>query len=266
MASLVDSAPVEGGVAWRESGRWHAEPIVFLHGLGGSRTAWDAQLADLCDRWRCIAWDLPGYGASRAIDTSVTFAALASAAAIFISRFGDSAHVVGLSFGGMIAQYLAAFHPDRVRSLTLISTSPKFGLDGTDPAEWRAARLDALDTGAQPSDFAGAVLKGLAGPSITAGALASQVAAMGRITSAALRSSIECLVTHDARALLGRITAPTQCLVGSLDTETPASYSRAIADGIPGARVHVIKGAGHLLHVEAPDHVNMVIREHCLRC
>jgi pimeloyl-ACP methyl ester carboxylesterase len=166
--------------------------------------------------------------------------------------------------GGMIAQYLAAFHPSRVRSLTLLATSPKFGLDGTDPTEWRAARLAPLNRGVQPSDFAPAVLRSLAGPSITSEALDSQIAAMGRVTAAALRTSIECLITHDSRALLSGIVAPTQCLVGSLDDETPVEYSRAIAAGIGrNTPVRVIDGAGHLLHVEAPDAVNALIAEHC---
>jgi 3-oxoadipate enol-lactonase len=264
MAEFRDLRDPVSGFAWREAGSPTAPPIVFLHGLGGGRTAWDPQLSGLADDWRCIAWDLPGYGEARPLREPVTFAGLAAAAARFIGQFSDSAHVVGMSMGGMIAQYLAAFHPLRVRSLTLMSTSPKFGLDGTDPVTWRAARLRPLDDGVEPSEFAAAVLSHLAGPSILPAALDSQVAAMGRITGAALRTSIECLITHDSRALLSGITAATQCLVGSLDDETPAAYSAAIAAGIGrGASVHVIEGAGHLLHVEAPDAVNALIAEHC---
>jgi pimeloyl-ACP methyl ester carboxylesterase len=254
---------VDGTLAWRERGS--GAPIVFLHGLGGSRSAWGPQLDGLGDRWRCLAWDLPGYGASAPLDKPVTFTALADAAARWIELVGGTAHVVGMSFGGMIAQYLAANHPDRVRSLTLMATSPKFGLDGTDPHQWRAARLGALDHGVEPADFAHVVLSGLAGPSITSEALAGQEAAMARISSAALRTSIDCIVTHDTHHLLGRINAPTQCLVGEADEETPVSYSEAIAAGIPHARVLIIPGAGHLLHVEAPDAVNALIDEHCSR-
>ena len=111
---------------------------------------------------------------------------------------------------------------------------------------WRAARLAPLDAGREPADFADAVLAGIAGPNISPDALAGQRAAMARISSAALRRSIDCLVTHDSRAVLGSVAVPTLCLVGELDTETPVAYTEALADLIPGARIEVLAGAGHL--------------------
>ena len=146
-------------------------------------------------------------------------------------------------------------------SLTLLSTSPAFGLDGTKPDEWRAARLAPLDAGREPADFADDVLAAIAGPHISAEAMAGQRAAMARISADALRTSIECLVTHDSTALLPTITAPTVCMVGDLDEETPVGYGFALADLIPGARLAVIPMAGHLLNVEAPEAVNRLLEE-----
>jgi 3-oxoadipate enol-lactonase len=234
------------GFAWREAGE--GELVVLLHGLGGSR----------------VSWDLPGYGASTPLPNErVTFRALANAAAGFVHGLGEHrAHVVGISMGGMIAQYLAAWHPEVVRSLTLLSTSPAFGLDGTRPDEWRAARLAPLDQGLEPVDFADRVLSAIAGPNITAEALAGQRAAMARITSEALRRSIDCLITHDTRPLLADIHAHTLVMVGALDEETPEAYSEHLARHIPVATLAVISGAGHLLNVEAPDEVNRLIARH----
>jgi 3-oxoadipate enol-lactonase len=172
---------------------------------------------------------------------------------------------VGISFGGMIAQYTAAFHPGIVASLTLLSTSPKFGLDGTQPDEWRAARLAPLDLGLEPADIAERVLGSLAGPHLTPEAMAGQIAAMSRISAAALRRSIDCLITHDSRSILPSIAVPTLCLVGDLDDETPPAYAMAVADLIAGSRLAVIEGAGHLLNVEAPDAVNDAILDHIAR-
>jgi 3-oxoadipate enol-lactonase len=271
MSAFVDQ--VQRGIAWREvrpgarrSGAVGGPPALFLHGLGGSRTSWDPQLASIGSHRRAAAWDLPGYGESAPLDTPMTFPALADA----VLRWADAleaerVHVVGISFGGMIAQYTAARHRDRVMSLTLLATSPKFGLDGTSPQEWRAARLAPLDAGLEPSDIADRVLGGLAGPDISPDALAAQRSAMCRITGDALRASIDCLVTHDSRLLLGSITAPTQCLVGSLDDETPVVYSQALVDGIAGAELHVIDGAGHLLNAEAPGTVDALIAAHLAR-
>jgi pimeloyl-ACP methyl ester carboxylesterase len=212
---------------------------------------------------------MPGYGSSVAIDGATTFERLADSVAHLLDAIGvRAAHVAGISFGGMIAQYVAAMHPSRVISLTLLSTSPAFGLDGTKPDEWRAARLAPLDEGREPIDFAEDVLRAVAGPHITPEALAGQRAAMGRVSAAALRRSIDCLVTHDSRALLPTIDAPTICAVGELDEETPVRYAFELADLIPNARLVVVPHAGHLLNAEAPDDVNELLLEqidHCTR-
>lgn len=255
----------EQPIAYRTAG--DGELVVLLHGLGGSRISWEPQLRGLAAHWRLAAWDMPGYGRSAPLPVdAVRFPHLAEAAAGWIRHLGGSAtaqaHVVGISMGGMIAQYLAALHPQAVRSLTLLSTSPAFGLDGTKPDEWRAARLAPLDAGMQPADFSERVLRGIAGPHISPEAFAEQQAAMARIDADALRCSIDCLVTHDSRDLLAQIVAPTCCLVGALDDETPPAYSQYLADHIPGARLEVISDAGHLLNAEAPDAVNAAIHRH----
>ncbi len=247
--------------AWREAGRG-AHPLVLLHGLGGSRISWEPQLGVLAERTRVVAWDAPGYGAAPGLGGVVTFAALADAVVGLADELdADAFHLAGISFGGMIGQHVAIRYPARLLSLTLLATSAKFGLDGTSPHEWRAARLAPLDAGQEPTDFAERVLAGLAGPHITANALAGQRAAMARVAGSALRRSIDCLVTHDTRHLLGTIDVPTRVLVGALDEETPPDYARQLAALIPRARLDVVDGAGHLLNVEAPDAVNATLAE-----
>jgi pimeloyl-ACP methyl ester carboxylesterase len=250
----------ENPVAWREAGEASLPVALFLHGLGGSRVAWEPQLSALSNDRRCVAWDAPGYGASAPGPDPLTFDALADAAAGLLSRLAvDRADIVGMSFGGMIAQYLALTHPERVRTLALISTSPKFGLDGTQPDEWRAARLAPLDAGVEPKDMARDVLTSLATPDAEPAAVDQAVRAMERVPAAGLRAAIDCLVTHDTRPRLKDIHVPTLVLVGERDAETPVAYASALADGIPEARLTLISGAGHLLNVEAPDDVNAAL-------
>jgi pimeloyl-ACP methyl ester carboxylesterase len=262
-AAPFHAAPfdVDGPVAWREAG--DGEVVVLLHGLGGSRTAWEPQLAALSTRWRAVAWDLPGYGASAPLTGPLTFDRLADAVAGLLDATGtDAAHVVGLSFGGMIAQHAALRLPARVRSLALLATSPAFGLDGTTAEAWRAGRLAPLDAGRTPADIAPDVIDTIAGPALGAQARSGQIAAMSRITADALRDAIACLPTHDTRDRLAQVTAPTLVLTGELDTETPPSYGRALAGAIPQARFEVVPGAGHLLPAEVPDVVNLALAEH----
>jgi 3-oxoadipate enol-lactonase len=255
---------VANGHSWREAGDPRGTAVVFLHGLGGSRLSWEPQLAELSRSYRCVAWDLPGYGHAAPLPcASVAFADLGAAVVALLDELDvEHVHLVGISFGGMVAQYVAAWYPARVRSLALLATSPAFGLDGTSPEAWRAERLAPLDEGQEPIEFSGMVLRAIAGPNITDEALAGQRLAMAEVSGAALRRSIDCLVTHDSRPVLGQISAPTICLVGAFDNETPPEYADVLAAGITGARCIVLPQAGHLINVEDPVGVNDALIAH----
>lgn len=252
----VDASPI----AWREEG--DGPVAVFLHGLGGGRTAWRPQLADLSSARRCIAWDAPGYGESSAV-ADTTFDAYADAAVALLDTVSpdEPVDLVGMSFGGMIAQYATARAPERIRTLTLLCTSPKFGLDGTDPDEWRANRLAGLEAMGSPAAAAPAILTSLAGPH-GAHVVPEAVDAMARVPLAGLLDSLSTIASHDSRALLPEITIPTLILVGELDDETPVSYAHAIDKLLPNSHVTIIPGAGHLLNLEAPEAVNSALLEH----
>jgi len=258
-------APVDfdGPLAWREAGSG-TETILFLHGLALTRTSWDEQLVSLADRFRCVAWDMPGYGASAPV-AELTFGAIADNVVALLDRLGlAKAHLVGLSFGGMHALHTALRYPDRVDRMVLLGTSPAFGLDGTDPDEWRRLRLDPLDRGVTPADMAREVLSTIGGSRVDPAPLDAMIASMARISAAGLRAAVECLPTHDVRDRLGEITAPTLVAVGELDRETPVAYAELLAGAISGARLEVMPGLGHLTPVEAPGVVNALIRTHLI--
>jgi pimeloyl-ACP methyl ester carboxylesterase len=248
----------QGGLAWREAGT--GDVALFLHGLGGSRTAWESQLSALGDVRRCVAWDMPGYGES-APHRDLSFETIADAVCDLVDVLGvDSVDVVGLSFGGMHALHAVLRHPGRFRSMVLADTSAVFGGDGTDAAEWIAGRTASLDDGNTPADIAGAVLRAIAAPGFDGANLAMAEAAFSRITSDGLRAACRCLVTHDVRDRLGEISMPTLVVVGELDQETPPAYSEELAAGIAGSTLRVIEGAGHLTPAEAPQRFNELVR------
>ena len=248
---------VDGPLSWREQGTGHA--VLFLHGLGGSRASWQPQLAGLSEAFRCIAWDMPGYGASTPL-TPLTFAAIADAAVRLLDAAAvERAHLVGESFGGMHALHTALRHPDRVGRLVLANTSPAFGLDGTDPDAWRAARLAPLDAGLTPADIAEQVLTSVAGPKLDRETLAMRVAGFARIPSAGLRAAVECLPTHNVLDRLAEIRSPALVIAGELDAETPPSYARVLAEGLPNAELVVLEDVGHLAVSETPEAVNRLI-------
>lgn len=240
------------GLAWRHIGDPAHPAIVFLHGLGGSRTAWDSVMGNLSDRWFCIAWDLPGYGASAPLD-ALTFPNIANAVVrlLDVLHLGETV-VVGLSFGGQQAQHVAVLHPDRVQALVLADTSAVFGADGSDVETWKRLRLDPLDNGVTPAMMASGVIDAITADGFDGAEREAAIAAFARITSSGLRAAVECLPSHDTRSLLSEIAAPTLVLVGEFDEETPLSYSETLATSIPDARLEVIPGVGHLTPSEAP--------------
>lgn len=248
-----------GGLSWREAGDGPA--IVFLHGLGGSRLAWEPQLEALAGRFRCVAWDMPGYGRSAPLP-ALTFPAIADAVVRLLDTLDvERADLVGLSFGGQHAMHTALGHPDRVRRLVLADTSPRFGADGTDPDAWKRLRLAPLDAGVTPAEMAPMVLDSIAAPGFTGIERDRAIAAFAEISSAGLRAAVECLPSHDVSDRLGEIAVPSLVVVGELDTETPIEYARFIADHIPDSRLEVVAGAGHLLPSERPVEFNRLVAD-----
>ncbi len=259
MAVDVDRHPI----AWREAGPPTGHLVALLHGIEGSRVMWDPQLDALADAgYHAAAWDMPGYGASEPVSV-LSFPQLADAVAGWLEEMGSSAHIVGLSMGGMIALHVAVRHPSLVRSLALADTSPAFGLDGSDdPHRWLHERLAPLRAGRTPADIAPELFTRLVPNGDGDGALAAAIAAMSRVSAEAMTAAVHCLPTHDVCDQLADIRCPTLVIVGENDSETPPSYARHLADHIAGARLAVLPDCGRLPNVEQPAAFNRLLLDH----
>lgn len=245
---------LSGNVAWRESG--DGPPLVFLHGLGGTRIAWGPQLRGLSDQFRCIAWDMPGYGDSAPL-APLTYSGIAQRVVELLDAVGiDQATLIGLSFGGMHALHTALEHPTRVARLVLANSSPAFGIDGTDKSEWIKARLAPIDAGGTPGDAAELIVDAITHVRLEGQIREETVGSFHRISTTGFRAAVTCLPDNDVRAKLGDINQPTLVVVGEHDVETPLPYSQLLAQGIPNATLQVIPEAGHLTPAEAPAAFN----------
>ena len=244
--------------AWIEQGS--GPPLVFLHGLGGTSGAWGPQLQHFSASYRCLAWDMPGYGDS-APAGPLTYRTIADRLVAMLDDAGiEKADLVGLSFGGMHALHTALAHPDRVGRMILANTSPAFGMDGTDPDEWKAARLAPLDQGQTPASMAPMVLDAIAGRPLDPDVRHDLIAAFGRISSAGLRAAVECLPSNDVRSRLPEIGHECLVIAGELDHETPVSYAEVLAGLLPNARLVVMPGVGHLSPSEDPSGFNSLVQ------
>lgn len=202
---------------------------------------------------------MPGYGDSDPI-APLTYPVIADALVSLLDDLGiQQADLVGLSFGGMHALHTAIEHPDRVRSMVLADTSPAFGMDGTRPESWIASRLAPLDAGGSIADAAEHVIDAITARPLTGLRRDETIHAFRQISNEGFRASVQCLPTNDVRALLPELYHRCCVIVGELDAETPVSYAKALADGLPNAEFHILEGIGHLGPAEAPEQFNELV-------
>ncbi|HYB44168.1 MAG TPA: alpha/beta fold hydrolase [Candidatus Methylomirabilis sp.] len=235
-------------------------PVVFAHGVLYSCRMWDAQVAALRGRHRCIAYDHRGQGQSAVPESGYDMETVAEDAAALLLNLGTGpVHFVGLSMGGFVGMRLAARRPELIRSLVLLDTSAD-----PEPAEnlprYRMLATIARWLGQRP--VAGSVLKIMHGRSMRADpARTAELETWRRRLIAsdrtgavrAVRGVFERLPVRDE---LGRIRIPTLVGVGEEDTATVPARAEAIAAAIPGARLVRIPRAGHMSPIDNPGFVS----------
>ncbi len=235
-------------------------PLVFLHGIGGAARAWRGQLAAFSDRYRTIAWDMPGYGGSAALP-NVSIAVLADALQDFLQQVGATKPIlVGHSIGGMIVQQLLAKNPGIADAVVLAQTSPAFGKpDGDWQKSFISARLGPLDRGETMVSLAPTLVRELAGDDPDPGGMELARDCMASVPEATYRATMLALMGFDLRSALKDIAAPTLLLSGSKDNNAPAPMMAKMATYVPSATYVELEGVGHLANLERPGAFNAAL-------
>lgn len=237
-----------------------APPVLLLGSLGSDLSMWEPQIAALSPLAQIIAVDHRGHGRSPVVDGPYTMADLGGDVLAVLDALGlESVHVVGLSLGGAVAQWLAAHRPARVRTLTLLCTSAAFL--PAEPWRERAAAVRAEGVASLAESIVGRWFT----PELADrdGDLVSRHVAMVSATSdEGYAGCCEALASWDGRADLARIVAPTLVVAGAQDPATPPSVMRELADGIAGAEFHVVDPGAHLANVEQAGRITALVREH----
>jgi len=250
----------DGRFSYEAAGDPGTPPLVFLHGIGGAARAWRGQLDAFSDRYRTIAWDMPGYGGSVPLST-VSIAALADALRDFLQQTGATKPIlVGHSIGGMIVQQLLAKNPDIARAVVLAQTSPAFGKpDGDWQKSFIAARLGPLDRGETLVALAPSLVGELVGDDPDASGMDLARDCMASVPEATYRATMLALMGFDLRSALKNIAVPTLVLSGSKDNNAPVPMMAKMATFVPSAKYVELEGAGHLANLERPGAFNAAL-------
>jgi 3-oxoadipate enol-lactonase len=255
----------DGRFSYEAAGDAASPPLVFLHGIGGAARAWRGQLDFFKDRYRTIAWDMPGYGGSAPLPT-VSIAALAGALQDFLQQVGATKPIlVGHSIGGMIVQQWLSKNPDIAGAVVLAQTSPAFGKpDGDWQKAFIDARLGPLDRGETLASLALSLVKELVGdePDVSGMDLARDC--MAAVPAASYRATTLALMGFDLRNALKSIAVPTLVLSGAKDNNAPAAMMAKMASHIPSAKYVELEGVGHLANLERPTAFNAAL-DHFLK-
>lgn len=230
--------------------------VLCLHGIGSGSASFQPQVDELAGDLRLLAWDAPGYAKSADPDGPLDLDAYADAAAsVLRERAAGPAHVLGVSWGGVVAMRLARRHPELVRSLVLADSSRGSGLTEEQAAAMRSRVTELRELG--PRAFAAARGPRLVSPAAPAELVERVVETMaGSVRLPGYGWAAESMAATDLDPELAELRVPTLVLCGAEDTVTGPAESQAIAGGIPDAVFVTIRGAGHLANQEAPESFN----------
>jgi len=232
--------------------------LIFMHGIGGNRTNWRAQLPAFAPHFKAVAWDARGYGASDDYDGPLAFDDFVVDLKRVIEWFGEPrAHLVGLSMGGRIAMRFALAHPDRVATLTLVDTHE--GFESFTPEKRREfveTRRAPLMSGKTPADIAPGVARSLSGPHARPEHVQQLIDSIAALHKESYLKSLEATVNQVTVGDISRIAAPAHFIVGADDPLTPVSLHHAMAAKMGNPPVTVLPQAGHLSNIEQPDAFN----------
>jgi len=238
------------------------DALLLLHGHPLDASMWEPQLEGLDGTAHLIAPSLPGFGGEPSAGDVMTMEAAADRAAAALTDAGvERAVICGISMGGYVAFALWRRHRDLVSGLVLSNT--RAGADDEAGKERRRQLADRLrNEGNFLADNPPPLLSADAPPDLWERVKEIVRAQPAEAIAAAALGMAE---RSDSTPDLAGISVPTLVITSTGDTLIPPEATTPMGDQIPGARVEVIQGAGHLSNLEAPDEFNRLLTEHLAR-
>jgi pimeloyl-ACP methyl ester carboxylesterase len=242
-------------LATRNLRRGAAKTILLIHGAGMSARSWALQLQGLSLGHQVLAIDLPGHGASDPI-AEASLESYTDAACTLLTTLGiGPVFVAGHSLGGSVALALAARRPELVKGLVLISSCAKTPQSsGT-----FKALLGSLPVPFGRMMFSSTARSFLFALSATNNAVQLALKDLRNCRPETVRKDMAAAEAMNLENVAQNLRTPTLILCGTSDIVTPLRLSEKLTELIPGALLHVVEQAGHMLPLEAPERVNQEI-------
>jgi pimeloyl-ACP methyl ester carboxylesterase len=246
-------------IYWDEQGS--GEPMLLIMGLGYPSYMWHRSRPMLAQRYRTIALDNRGVGQSDAPAGVYSIALMASDSAAVLDAAGvGSAHVYGVSMGGMIAQEFALRYPARVRTLILGCTTA----GGPHAVQAEPAALQTLmRQGMTPEEAKEAIIPFIYDPATPRERIDEDMAIRMKWypTPQGYAGQLQGIFSWEAHSRIAQITAPTLVIHGETDRLIPPANARLIIECIPGAKLVLIPHAGHIFETDQPGAAHLAIVE-----
>lgn len=248
-------------IAYDAWGRRDGPPLLMIQGLGMDSRGWALQRMALGRRYRCFAPDNRGVGNTGPVPGPYSLEQMARDAVAILDAEGvDSAHVMGASMGGVIAQIIGVLHPERTRSLVLVCTACRHH-------PWRREVLQEWADVVQERGSAGlgdSALQWLVGPRLRRrfGLWLNILARILVHTDPdGFAGQVQAILDapDDLRFELRHVRVPTLVITGSQDALTPIGDAEELTEMIPYAQLVELRGAAHGLMVESPNGFNDIV-------
>jgi len=247
-----DCVEVDGvRLAYRAEGREQGESLVFVNSLGTDLRMWDAQAEALGRHFSVIRYDCRGHGESDVSGDATTVDRLGGDLVALLDHLGIArAHLCGLSLGGIVVQWAAIHHPERVGRVVLANTAARLGSRDS----WNARIATVREHGMR--GVSDAVVGRFLGAEFRAEHpdVARRIAEMVEATPPdGYVAACVALRETDLRDAVRGIGAPTLIIVSEHDESTPAWQGEELHDAIAGSERVMIRGAAHLSNVVRPE-------------
>jgi 3-oxoadipate enol-lactonase len=239
---------------WDEQGS--GEPLLLIMGLSYPSYMWHRSRPVLANRYRTIAFDNRGIGQSDVPAGVYSISLMASDAAAVLDAAGvESAHILGFSMGGMIAQEFTLQYPNRVRSLILGCTAA----GGPHAVQAEPAAIQTLmRRDLTPEESKEAIIPFIYDTGTSRGRIDEDMAIRMKWypTPQGYMSQLQAIFGWESYSRLSQITAPTLVIHGETDRLIPPANGKLIAERIPGAKLVLLPHASHIFDTDQPDTVH----------